>query len=79
MSENEQEIVPVKLSDVADGFKIVTIDKLGNVHNSIRVAIEPPEFTFGYCFRTAGKWLAASAIYAAIGWIVAAIIYQVVK
>ncbi len=76
MSENEQEqTVPVKITEIADSYKYICGDKYA-VHV---VMTQPPEVTFGYCFRTAGKWFAASSIYAAIGWIVAAIIYQIAK
>lgn len=40
---------------------------------------EPPEPSFGYVFRTAGKWFTASAIYGLIGWIVGSILYAIFK
>lgn len=75
MSENEQEVVPVKIAEVADILKYTVGDKYA-VHV---VMTSQPEVTFGYCFRTAGKWLAACSIYSLIGWIVGSILYAIFK
>ena len=75
MSENEQEVVPVKIAEVADILKYTVGDKYA-VHV---VMTQPPEVTFGYCFRTAGKLLGACAIYSAIGAIIISILREVFK
>lgn len=62
MSENEQEVVPVKLAEVAEIFKSVSGEKYA-VHV---VMNEPPPITFEYCFHVMGLWLAASAVWAFI-------------
>lgn len=62
MSENEQEVVPVKLAEVAEIFKSVSGEKYA-VHV---VMNEPPPITLEYCFHVMGLWLAASAVWAFI-------------
>lgn len=75
MSENEQEVVPVKIAEVADILKYTVGDKYA-VHV---VITEPPELSFGYCFRTAGKWFLAYGIYSAIGAIIISILREIFK
>ena len=64
MSENEQEQIPVdvKLVEVADSLKYVVGDKYA-VHV---VMTQPPEVTFGYCFRTAFNWMFACLLWSVI-------------
>ena len=75
MPENEQEIVPVKIAEISDAYKYIE----GGGYAVHVVMTSPPEVTFGYCFRTAGKWLAACSIYSLIGWIVGSILYAIFK
>lgn len=55
MSE-EQIPVEVKLVDVSE--------EIQQGYRPIRVYMsEPPEITFGYCFKVVGLWIAASALW----------------
>ena len=75
MSENEQEVVPVKIAEISDAYKYIE----GGGYAIHVVMTSPPEVTFGYCFRTAGKWLAACSIYSAIGAIIVSILHAIFK
>ncbi len=70
MSENEQEVVPVKIAEVADVLKYTVGDKYA-VHV---VMTSPPEVSLNYCFRTMGWWILASVcwslIIGAVGFVV---------
>ena len=73
-NEQEQTAVWVKLVDVSPEIK--------QGYRPVGVFItEPPEFSFRYCFKTAGKWIAASliwsAIYGAIGGVIMAILRSI--
>ena len=73
-ASNEPEQVPVwvKLVDASDEVK--------QGYRPICVYLkEPPEVSFGYCFRTAGMWIAACSIYSAIGWIIISILREIFK
>lgn len=75
MSENEQEVVPVKISEIGGVYTDLSGDKYA-IHVIMN---DPPEPSFGYCFRTAGKWIGACSIYSLIGWIVGSILYAIFK
>lgn len=73
-ASNEPEQVPVwvKLVDVSDEVK--------QGYRPICVYMnEPPEVSFGYCFRTAGKWIGACSIYSVVGWIAISILREIFK
>lgn len=73
MSE-ENEVVPVKIEDVSDSLKYIVGDKYA-VHV---VMTQPPEVTFGYCFRTAFNWMMACAIWSVIFGIAGMLIWFII-
>lgn len=71
-NEQEQTAVLVKLVDVSPEIK--------QGYRPIGVFItEPPEVSFGYCFKTAGKWIAASLIWSALYGAVFGIILAIIR
>ena len=62
MSENEQEVVPVKIAEISDAYKYIE----GGGYAVHVVMTSPPPITFDYCFKFIGWWLLAAVCWAAI-------------
>ena len=70
--EPEQVPVWVKLVDVSDEMK--------QGYRQVPVFMqEPPEVTFEYCFKTAGRWIAACAVWSMIYGLVGGLIVAVLR